>query len=391
MKMNKKILLIILVICLSSNIYPVVGDPNYEVNIKFDVRVLSFNPKTKECEYNLEINIGKCPFEADIISVELYDFSSSIIVNCSEQIPSTFRGEIVRKTNKLRGIGDMYPYDYYILDISLENPFFCIYEEGSMKKSVIIEEEVVPLFNFEYAISNSSTAQTATIKDASIYDEWDLSTKITKNHHNKNEFNVFLIRKNTAILYSQFILPLVLVESLMILSILISLGTSNPIFSIYLSLISFSPLTMVALNSFLPHRVALAIPEFLIIIIFCSSITLIIRYLILDAFNKDKKVPSSIAHLSKEEFQLSIPIFIFDIALLILGSIGYSKLIQLYYKPIIHNIIQETAVNVLSQIPSLFAFAILVKSSICFAYYLQYYFNTEKIVSDITKFVESIR
>jgi len=105
------------------------------------------------------------------------------------------------------------------------------------------------------------------------------------------------LERISVIPFFQFVMPFILAEGVILISAFVYSKPTTEALRIYGIFTSFSPLSMLAIRDFLPHRKTMCIPEFYSIMLFSSSALLIIRHVLLsETYNlkiNDKKKTKS--------------------------------------------------------------------------------------------------
>jgi hypothetical protein len=176
--------------------------------------------------------------EYDSILVIAY-IGGSIQILCNKNFfgndtnPSFFYG-VANARWYLDGIGEAYPFDSYFLHFE--------FSQTSGSTTVISNETRVILYTAE------------TIRD------WDASISLIQDY----KLNICLSRK-PLIPFLQFLLPIIACYYLLGATLLLDIKEKlNERLGVYLSLFIFAPTFMFAIQQFLPLRLSLALPEFLL-------------------------------------------------------------------------------------------------------------------------------
>lgn len=231
---HEVVLFIFLLLFLATaHVYPAGSNSKNELTtITLEIWIYDVNPMNRTASIELRVYV-KAISEYNTTWVTM-GMGGSVRVLCNKTIygndtfPSQFYGVRTTRWN-LWGVGDTFPFDTYVL------PFEII---GS-----------------SFEISNNSSVNLAT---AQIRRDWTSNITIKG-----NKLKVQLVR-NPLIPFLQILLPIIACYYLLGSTLIIKIERLSERLRIYLSLFIFAPTFMFAIQRFLPFRLSLALPEFLL-------------------------------------------------------------------------------------------------------------------------------
>ena len=192
---------------------------------------------------------------------------------------SVYQGEADNILVYITGAGDMFPFDFYKIKLTLYDHY-----------EYIINGTWYGLdSNWTYIVDEDhSSSYLVGSKGRLLSDVWMTTESHSLQIYKKNSvLEIWLIRK-WQVPALQFIIPLIAGEILMMISTFAYVLPNIKLLPLYLAFIAFSPLNTLAIQQFLPHRKFLSIPELFSVLIFLTSIMLAGRLLFFDASYKDK-------------------------------------------------------------------------------------------------------
>jgi len=234
---NEVVIFALLLLLLAfAHVYPVeTSSWNDFTTITLEIWIYDINPVNRTAGIEIRAHVRTIrEYNTTWITVGM---GGSVRIQCNKTtfgnntFPSQFDGTCKTRWN-LWGIGDNYPFDTYIL------PFEISTENG-------------PLFEIS---SNSSVhlATTQTIRD------W------TSNLAIKGSRLEVQLTRNPLIPFLQFLLPIIACYYLLGATLILETRRLSERLRVYLSLFIFAPTFMFTIQKFLPFRLSLALPEFLL-------------------------------------------------------------------------------------------------------------------------------
>lgn len=162
-----------------------------------------------------------------------------------------FRGEIQGTTWSLSGYGEAYPFDVYYVNFGLMKTFLS-YD--------INETTYNPAFSFNTTFTS--------VDHIEIPNIWSLSFRSPFNIQQAGQDSLYIGRND---LNPQFVILLPLFVLLTLVALSPFSKDKNTKVSLYSAILVFAPMFVFAIQTFIPSRTMLSIPEFLAVILLFSA------------------------------------------------------------------------------------------------------------------------
>lgn len=257
-----------------------------DLDISLYVWINEIDLHEMEISADIQMRVENYPVDADYIVIGINDKDNTQI-KCNKLDLFEYLGESYSKTWKIYGLGDMYPFDFYSIDIKPMMHLSYFNVNNSDLHSFEKGNNTYRPYLLNYTIKMGSWGRFNSEKEIEFSDIWKTEINyFLPSEIKKESLNIFIERVPTVPLF-QFLLPLYISEIFMLFTIILCDGTEPFLVSIYSIFIAFSPFNTLAIQNFLPTRRVLSIPEFYSIFIFITSIILLFKYIIFYTAFKD--------------------------------------------------------------------------------------------------------
>ena len=218
----------------------------------YTIEIYEILTETQKAQIKINVLLNHFNINAEEVVITIVGGGQQEII-CKKIGLNKFQGVEANKTIWIfDGFGETYPFDSYSLSFELYN-------------ILVINGANYELNSFQYKVNDElSKGVMKGSKQRILSDTWFNDGGIIPNKMSEQRFTLFLKRKwQTPFL--QIVLPIIACYYLLASSLLL-----NPIekveirLRIYLSLFIFSPTFFLAIQSFLPYRSKMSIPEFLL-------------------------------------------------------------------------------------------------------------------------------
>jgi len=252
---------------------------------------------------NIDVNlwIRNFPIDASIVYVQFQSLEH-YEVNCNRiggGAPNRyqFQGKLEEKSWYLDGIGELFPFDYYVLEFMLY-PYSIQYE---------INGTICGMRYLNYTFVEEQThVDFAGLFRPRLKDQWEILRYSTN-----TTYYVYLFRKGE-MPSLQFLVPMFLIQLLVVLVPSFTNDKSIRI-RLFSSLLLFAPMFIFTIQNFLPYRSTLSIPEFLGLTLIFSCTLMLLSSLLGDPKHKTRT-------------------FAFDVGALVVSYVLYAWLMILVYE-----------------------------------------------------------
>ena len=252
-------------------IYGGESGPAFNFEICVNIRELSINEYTTRIDTNIQIR--NASLGSDTISVEIQDIEDYEIT-LMKTASGDYEGSAGNVLWYVRGVGEAFPYDYYILDFTI----------GPDSLEYSVENQTHELSEYVVTYGQGCSAEFTGVNRVRLGNTWNIEGTI-----DDSGYHVYLLRKS-GVFYYKFIFPLYIVN-LVIFLVPAFMATniknrSNNI-RIYSSLLIFAIGYLFTIQSYLPPRNTLSLPEyFSSLIIIISSIMMLSSLLDIEPLNR---------------------------------------------------------------------------------------------------------
>lgn len=340
-----------------------IAEENDPVIINLSALITDIDTTNMVVHAIIQIDIQNYPVDAEAVYVKLNDFGYTEI-ECERLHENTYWALVPNTIWYLDGLGDMFPYDHYEIPISIYEPSFFYKENGEKKFYYRYNNTQYFTGQIEYQLQEYSFISFSGTKSRQLMDTWITADNSNTIHYLLEEQKVIgIIERQTGPLYAQFIMPLYLALGLMLFTVITSFEPKTEMLTIYGFFIAFSPLSILSIQSFLPHRRTLCIPEFYSVIVFIASLLFMFKYLFNTLIIK--------LHNGNRNQDL---FFIVDLIVIVILFFIHRYLINAIYEPIINFPITNKALTVFSDTSNLIIFSTVGKIVIYISYK---YFNVD--------------
>ena len=248
-------------------------EPTHSTEICVNIIDLSINEYTARID--LIVRIRNVSIGSDSISVgiqDIEDYAITLVRTSS----GDYEGSEENVLWFVRGVGEAFPYDYYMLDFTID--------PESLQDA--LEDQPPETFNYVVTYGQGCSAEFTGVSRVRLGNTWKIEGTI-----DDSGYHVYLLRKS-GVFYYKFIFPLYIVN-LVIFLVPAFMATniknrSNNI-RIYSSLLIFAIGYLFTIQSYLPPRNTLSLPEyFSSLIIIISSIMMLSSFFDIEPLNRRK-------------------------------------------------------------------------------------------------------
>lgn len=245
--------------------------PTFDVEFNMDIGDLDINDYTARID--LHVRIRNASIGADSITVGLRDITEYEITLVSTA-SGDFEGFAHEVLWFVRGVGEAFPYDYYILDVNID-PDHLRYTSGP---------ESYELSEYAVVYDQRSMAKFLGTDRVRLDNTWSIEGQT-----DASGYHVYLLRRS-AVFYFKFIFPLYIVNLVIFLTpafMATNIRNRGNNIRIYSALLIFAIGYLFTIQPYLPPRSTLSLPEyFSSLIIIISSIMMLSSLLDVEQLNR---------------------------------------------------------------------------------------------------------
>lgn len=234
--------------------------PTFDVEFNVDIGDLDINDFTARID--LRVSIRNASIVADTVTVGLRDIAEYEIT-LNRAASGDYEGVAHEVLWYVRGVGEAFPYDYYILDVNID-PDSLRYTIGA---------QTYELSEYVVVYSQGCSAGFLGVERVRLDNTWSIEGQT-----DGSGFQVYLLRRS-AVFYFKFIFPLYIVNLVIFLTpafMATNIRNRSNNIRIYSALLIFAIGYLFTIQAYLPPRSTLSLPEyFSSLIIIISSIMML--------------------------------------------------------------------------------------------------------------------
>lgn len=228
--------------------YGILGMVELPEDISFDfsvtIYVNSYDFSKKTASLSIIIRIANCTYPNATAITVIFEGDAYPFVDCANVGEGNYYG-IKGIDWPLFGIGESYPFDSYKLRFKISRSFYFVVD------------------NRNYYLTPNATLD-------QVYSPWGIKTVEPSSEFYVGEFSIDIERSSMMPFY-QLLLPILLCYFMLGGSLIINRSQLAVRMRVYLSLFVFAPTFLFAIQSYLPYRVSLCIPEILLVNVLAST------------------------------------------------------------------------------------------------------------------------
>lgn len=225
------------------------GQDLHRFEMDMSVYIKNVHLDNNTASVNVNLWIRNFSLEASFVYV-IFSNIDDYAVDCEYQVGHAgkyqFLGKLTDKSWFLDGVGELFPFDFYIITFELHD--LLEYRRNNTNYGL-------PQWSY-YFNDEHTLVDFLGLHKSRLDDEWEIF-----DHVDDGTYEVFLFRKEEKPSY-QFMFPLILIQALIALAPSLTDDKTMRV-RLFSSVLVFSPMFILAIQNFIPPRNTLSIPEFL--------------------------------------------------------------------------------------------------------------------------------